>query len=488
MKAIRTIPTTLRRSALILAALLPTARFAVGAETAPAYPTARAPWRAGRDDAARDALRAEIDSRRHAPASATTAHPAAADFPGAVPTDAPRVSREVTVNPRIPDWQSTGLYAAPGDCVTVTIPAAYTNLGWRVRIGAHQDRLWNKPEWSRVPELCRSFPLDAARTEAANPFGGPIYIDTRNGDDRPPAAVRIENAVEAPYFVLGQTAPDEWRKSIRARPAPWAELATSKIILTVPSDRVRALDDPTDLLRTWDAILDACADLAVRPRERRRPERIVPDVQISAGYMHSGYPIMTHADQYDILVSRDALLRGQWGLFHELGHNHQNGAWTFGGSGEVTVNLFTLYVLETVCHQPILESRHEMRAEPRARTLKKYLAGGASFEEWKREPFLALLMYVQLIEGFGWPAFQTCFAEYRDLPQEERPQSDDDKRDQWLVRFSKTVGRNLGPFFEAWGIPVRPVARQAVETLPVWMPPDWPKPAPKPAEPANEKP
>lgn len=459
---------------------------AAGGETnASAGPTARAPWRAGRDDDARAALGAEIRRLQHAPAKETTAHPASAAFPGAVPADAPRVGREVTVNPRIPDWHSTGLYAAPGECVTVTIPAACTNLGWRVRIGAHQDRLWDKPEWARAPDICRSFPLEAERTEAANAFGGPVYIDTRRGNDRDPVAVRIENAVEAPLFVLGQTPPDEWRKAIRSRPAPWAELATSKVILTVPSDRVRALDDPTDLLRTWDDILDACADLASRPRERSRPERIVPDVQISAGYMHSGYPIMTHADQYAILVNREALLQGQWGLFHELGHNHQNGDWTFGGAGEVTVNLFTLYVMEKVCRRPILESRHEMRPEPRARDLARYLAAGAPFEDWKRQPFLALIMYVQLIEGFGWPPLQTCFAEYRQLPSDQRPKSDEDKRDQWLIRFSKTVGRNLGPFFEAWGVPVRPAARQAVEKLPVWMPPDWPKPAPEAAKPAG---
>ena len=39
------------------------------------------------------------------------------------------------------------------------------------------------------------------------------------------------------------------------------------------------------------------------------------------------------------------------------------------------------------------------------------------------------------------------------LSDHERPKSDDEKRDQWLVRFSRQVGRNLGPFFEAWGVP-----------------------------------
>jgi hypothetical protein len=33
-----------------------------------------------------------------------------------------------------------------------------------------------------------------------------------------------------------------------------------------------------------------------------------------------------------------------------------------------------------------------------------------------------------------------------------------------------TVGRNLGPFFEAWGVPTSPEARQSLADLPAWMP------------------
>ena len=161
--------------------------------------------------------------------------------------------------------------------------------------------------------------------------------------------VGISGAVESPLYIHGKTNPDEWRKTIRNAPAPWAELATGKIIITVPSENIRTLDDPAALMDVWDDILDACADLATISRDRPSPERIVPDVQISAGYMHSGYPIMTHADQYANLVDRRHLLEGNWGLFHELGHNHQNSDWTFGGTVEVTVNLFTTYVFEKVC-------------------------------------------------------------------------------------------------------------------------------------------
>jgi hypothetical protein len=79
-------------------------------------------------------------------------------------------------------------------------------------------------------------------------------------------------------------------------------------------------------------------------------------------------------------------------------------------------------------------------------------------------------MYVELIEEFGWQAFRDVFAEYRSLSPNERPRSDDEKRDQWMCRFSKRVGKNLGPFFDQWGVPVSQTAKDSIADLPVWLP------------------
>ena len=64
-------------------------------------------------------------------------------------------------------------------------------------------------------------------------------------------------------------------------------------------------------------------------------------------------------------------------------------------------------------------------------------------------------MYHQLRVGFGWETDEKVFAEYRELPKEQWPKTDKEKHDQWMVRFSKASGKNLGPFFQAWGVPER---------------------------------
>ena len=437
-----------------------------------------------------------VTEHLRAPPESVRAHPAAADFPGSVPADAPRLTRTLTIDASEPvghatspwserskdRWHSTGLYAAPGEPVTVTMPAAVArNGGLGVRVGAHSEEIWNSVEWTRMPVISRRFPVSKATTPVANAFGGLIYIEVPLKANLGRIPVTVAGAVAAPLFVLGETDPAAWRNEIRHAPGPWAEIAGRNMIVTTDAREVRGLDDPAAVAETWDRVLDLNAELAAWPSPARlRPERFVVDRQLfnSQGemvYMEAGYPIEAHLDQQANVVDVDHMrTQGNWGIFHEVGHNHQSSDWTFDGTLEVVVNLFTLYVYEFLCGIPVAEAYHQW-VDVRSRAMiARYDFDNPDFELWKREPALALLMYVQLQEAFGWDAYRQVFATYRALPDAERPKSDDEKRDQWLVRFSRQVGRNLGPFFEAWGVPTSQAARVSIADMPVWLPPESP--------------
>jgi hypothetical protein len=403
-------------------------------------------------------------------------HPAALEFPGMVPGDAPIETRELIIDTAAPGWHSTGLYAAPGALIKVTFPEEQIGTRYRVRIGCHVDSLWHHEKWSRVPEITVSAQVTSTETKVANAFGGLIYIEVPERTRGFELKCTIQGAVGAPLFVLGKTTPQEWLRQ-RAKPAPWAELECGRVILTVPSEHVRQLDDPTQLAKLWDEVVRLEDELAGTIHLRKRPERIVADVQISNGYMHSGYPIMTHLDVAGHVTNLARMQAGSWGHFHEIGHNHQSSDWTFEGTTEVTCNIFSLYVMEKLCGKPPGQGHGAMEPDKVAKRLAQHLRGEAlqKWERWKGDPFLALTMYHQLRMGFGWEAYAKVFAEYRDLPKAERPKTDQDKRDQWMIRFSRTVGRNLGPFFEAWGVPVTNDALEQIKGLPAWMPDDWPQ-------------
>lgn len=475
--------------------LMDMARFAQDAETlgslkqvelsvAARIPTEKDPIRASEGLVRMAIARVVADSIENAASvdpNTIKAHPASSAFPGEVPADAPRIAATSIVDLSTPAWHSTGMYVPPGEVVTLTItptdePAkrALDKGRISVRVGCHTDQLWHKPDWQRVPSISMRIPLVEGANQFASPFGGSLYIDV---DNNTKGSLRVDalGVVAAPLFVRGKTSLEDWRHHIRSAPAPWAELATDKVILSVPSSSIRELDDPEALMAVWDQILDNSADLGQIPHQRRRPERYTADVQISAGYMHSGYPIMVPLEAAADMVSVERLRGGTWGLFHELGHNHQEGAWTFEGTGEVTNNLWSLYLMETISNKKPGEG-HEALVE-RNKRMARYILGGAPFDKWKSDPFLALTMYLQIREAFGWEPFKQAFAAYQTLPRDQRPHTDSQKRDLWLIQISNATGKNLGPFFQAWGVPTSDGARASISHLPEWLPEDFPKPA-----------
>lgn len=80
----------------------------------------------------------------------------------------------------------------------------------------------------------------------------------------------------------GVTTACEWSQ-LRVAPSPWAELEFDNIILTVPSNVVRDLEQAEALAKLWNNIMKSVAELASIPLKFPRKERIVSDVQISAG-------------------------------------------------------------------------------------------------------------------------------------------------------------------------------------------------------------
>ncbi len=466
--------------------LLPRLDRALAPFQASAIPSAAMPI--ARDDVPwRLAITRGAERLRRTPPEDVRAHPAAAEFPGAVPSGAPRITASVRVEASRGRWGwfGTGLYAAPGEVITVRTPQAAIAPGLGLRIGVHTDQLWELDAWSRMPEIVTRKPIRSTEVRAASAFGGPIYIDVPKDGGEGDFEITISGGVPAPRYIHGKTGLSEWRSSIRNLPAPWAEIESDKIILSVPSRFVRDLDDPAALMSVWNEMSDLVCELAGIPKSRLRPERLVTDVQISGGVDHSGYPIMMHLPKALALISREEILRGRsgygdynrsmWGFPHELGHNAQNPAWSFDGSEEPRAQLFALYVMEKLCHIPVASNQHGS-TEFRASQIAKYNFVKPNFEQWKRDQWIGLTTYLQLQQAFGWEALQGVFEQYSRLPGSQQPKSDDEKRDQWMVRYSRQVRRNLGPFFQAWGIPTSEAARASIADLPAWMPTELPAP------------
>src|SRR6218665_1797693 len=140
-----------------------------------------------------------------------------------------------------------------------------------------------------------------------------------------------------------------------------------------------------------------------------------------------------------------------WGVFHEIGHNMQRREWMFKGTGEVTVNIFTLYAMDEICH---LEPWIHKWLQRKLSSTEKFLKNGTDFQVWKSSPGVALFVYAQLAHEFGWESYRKVFRRYLVMSDIERPTIDQQKIDTWFSMFSEIVGCNLAPLASFWNIPL----------------------------------
>ena len=403
-----------------------------------------------------------------------TVHRLAETIYGSVPATATRASHTFSLDTTQSRWQPTGLFAAPGEIVTVTVPAALVGQGSWVRINAHSDNISPRDRWERPPVVHRSFEIGQAATTAANGFGGLIFIDLGS---TPPnvgnVEIQIENAVEAPYFDLDKHTDAEWSSTLRARPAPFGVLVSEKMIIALPKRHIESanLTEPTALMTWWNQVVFLQDDLADQTQFRTSPELANVDVQSSHGAAHAGYPYQAYEKHWGNMANWDHLrTQGTWGDYHELGHNHQRDWWTFDGDTEVTVNVFSNHSMETLT--PESTGGWSWSVDPVQvinRAIDDVSPGGTYASKPNRWSF-----WFQLADGFGWETYRRLFRGYeadKASNPSALPTTDAQEKDQWLVRFSNEVGYDMHCFMvDTWGLQVSQSALDAVSHLPCWMP------------------
>ncbi len=436
------------------------------------------------DEAEKQLLLQELQIIEHAPVHEITAHRTAEACFGAIPVGAERVTEKITINPEIARWHSTGLYVAPGEVVTVRVPEELVGHEFWVRISGNIGDIKRRDRWLRMPRVARRFPVNHVENEIASPFGGPIYVDLGMSPQMDSEfEVVIENAVEAPMFVLGMHTDEEWIDSIRDLPAPYAELVADRIAISLPSKHIRDLDSPTEVLEFWDRTVGYHDDLAGHGHLRTFADRINIDVQIMAGAAHAGYP--TQGTRLWRLLDIEAVLEsGSWGWFHELGHEAQtrpdkawrvNNYYTFDGGVECTVNIFSTHA----------QDRHGIRYEggwgwTGCPTLVMQRAQRVADDSEAcfatTDVGTKLAMCLQLRDAFGWETWKKVLRGYNedfDNGVIQGNWGDQKKRDEFLYRFSKAAEHDLSRWFvEYWRVRVSEKGLQRVEELdlPEWMP------------------
>ena len=131
-----------------------------------------------------------------------------------------------------------------------------------------------------------------------------------------------------------------------------------------------------------------------------------------------------------------------------------------------------MHAMEKILQIPMFQQGFVM---DRKKEFSKYFAKKPNYDDWKNNCGMALMTFSQLIKHFGWEPMYQFLSEYEsDIKnnKEVLPKSNQDKIDQWVIRYSKIIEMNIKPQFKFWGLPVSDTVDSHVSEFEQFCPTD----------------
>ncbi|TXS43606.1 M60 family metallopeptidase [Streptomyces sp. OR43] len=365
------------------------------------------------------------------------------------------------------EFQATGLYAPAGAPLSLTVQP-YDELVPTLWIGA-----WDY--YGDVTEP-RSYPLTPGANTVTDPHGGPVYLTLTGQGERAGVLFR-SGAVPMPVFTLGSTTEAQYQHQLDTLTAsPWVELHGPNTIMTLTREGALLYrgEDHAALLRLVETIIDSHARISgldgskAVHRRKAGPYHFTEVSKVPTGvgaYATHGYNGFPRA-YLDRATTVEGLRTRGWGLYHELGHLHQQMAYKPGGLTEVTVNIYSLAAQRTLGRPSNLLTVDPATGLTAFQTSRaKFGTDGLTYEK-SFGAYEKLVPLRQLELAFGddfWPRLHK-------LVREENPQSDyteNAKRYRALATYSSRVaGFDLTDFFvHTWAFPIDAVGKAELAAL-----------------------
>lgn len=373
--------------------------------------------------------------------------------------------------------QSTGFYLPAAASLQITVQELTASNAVLV-VGAPDSDA--RAEFKKP----REYPLSAGKNIIIDAGGGVIYLKVV-GDSGRVRAVIGGAAQRMPYFVHGRTHESQFQTQLDEWLTPYVEFVSAHAIVTV--ERASALrfrdEDHAALMDTFEdiiAIEDATSGYDGSAPEHARqahPYHFIgfPNAITGVGaYATHGHMSFPPPIQDRLLTVEGVRMRG-WGLYHELGHQHQQMVYKPTSLTEVTVNVYSLAVNAEFAvkygQMPRLFAPDSKTGiTPWDSAIPKIGSPGAAYGK-TFDPYERLVMFEQLRLGFPgfWPRLHK-------LVRTERPWKgdwwDEDYRLRMLVIwFSRAAEADLSEFFVKWGLIVDDEARAQIAAAGLTPPP-----------------
>lgn len=186
----------------------------------------------------------------------------------------------------------------------------------------------------------------------------------------------------------------------------------------------------------------------------------------------SNYLIGMKHDNFTDLTEK---LSVEWGIWHETGHTQQQDPWTWESIGEVSVNIFSLYVQEKFGQPSRLRTIEDGETETTFARARRYVAQSkknylAQNDDDYNELFTKLVMFYQLRSAYGWDSIKKLHQYFRKLPVDDGDVSDEDKAGKFVYAMCVITKNDLRPFFKKWGIAIDGGTSGKIDSLKLPLP------------------
>lgn len=363
------------------------------------------------------------------------------------------------------DEQPTGRYVARGETLNIQVEGLPDGFALDAMIGF-------RPMWGVKIDKQQEQLFEGENTITASQ-AGPLFLRFLLPEGKSRQAeisVQIDGGEPLPLYVDGQTSAAQWRQQLNDyAAAPFVQLFGAHAIITLPS-RAHAkqpIRDPQATFATINRVLDLQDELAgfdgSSARDRRSPLRqhYLVDFRVSKAAQEDFYMYAT--DQFIGMLEDNAgeltdpaQLQREWGIWHETGHTHQQNSWTWDALTEINVNIFSLYVQESLGQPSALHKASDEGTYLEQAQACMAQGMSSAFEDPEDSEcgfFVRLVMFYQLKEAFGWDLYKDLHKHIRANPLPEDA-SDQDKADALVQALCELTGVDLRAFFGAWGITV----------------------------------
>ncbi|HDV8362153.1 MULTISPECIES: M60 family metallopeptidase [Bacillus] len=343
-------------------------------------------------------------------------------------------------------YEPTGLYAKPNEQITINVEG---NQDIQVYIGTYSyDASW------REDSKIKSFTLKAGINTIQSPNGGLIYFYNKQQGGTIRTTITT-GGTTTPFFELGKHTKQDLINMLDQYPNAHAvELKGERVLITASPARVKKYllgsnTDPVQLLKKMDEatrIQDKVAGLSEEQVDKHYvhyvEENHSPDYYMYATSYRTAY--VGDAIQYVLDINK--FVTDGWGPWHEAGHLRQQSPWKFYNMTEVQNNIYSLSV-EKAFNQP--SNLEKSGVYPKA---FQYLEQTNKNYDEISDVFVKLVMLWQLQLAYGEDFYPKLHQLYRDMPSSELPQTDENKKQLFMISASKVAKQNLIPFFEKWGL------------------------------------